>query len=241
MKLKKVYVLVKALILAGGFGKRLRPLTQEKPKPLIEIKGKPILAWQFEWLKKGGINEVILAVGYLKEKIIEEIGSGKRYGVRVGYVVEDEPLGTAGGLKNAEHVLKNEKYFYVLNGDIITNLNLKKLSDMVSGNIVGAIAVVPLKSPYGIIRFDPGSGEILSFVEKPVLKEYWINAGVYCLTPKIFEYLPEKGDIEQTAFPILAERRLLKAVIYTDVLWKSIDTHKDVEEAEKLLSKYSIT
>lgn len=237
----RVDIMVKALILAGGFGKRLRPLTQERPKPLIEIKGKPILAWQFEWLRKSGIDEVILAVGYLKEKIIEEIGSGKRFGVKVGYVVEDEPLGTAGGLKNAEHVLKNEKHFFVLNGDIITNLDLKRLSDALTDDIVGAIAVVPLKSPYGIIRFNPETGKIMSFVEKPVLREYWINAGVYCLTPRIFEYLPEKGDIEQTAFPILAEKGLLRAVDYTDVLWKSIDTHKDVEEAEKLLSKYSIT
>lgn len=232
--------MVKALILAGGFGKRLRPLTEVKPKPLISIKGRPILAWQFDWLRKNGVNEVVLAVGYLKEKIINEIGSGKKYNVNVGYVVEDEPLGTAGGLKNAEHILKNEKCFYVLNGDIITNLDLKKLSMELREDVVGAIAVVPLRSPYGIIRFDVKSGKILSFVEKPVLKEYWINAGVYCLTPKIFEYLPPKGDIEQTAFPKLAKEGLLKAVYYENVLWKSIDTHKDVEEAEKLLKEYPI-
>ncbi len=231
---------MKALILAGGYGKRLRPLTQEKPKPLIEIKGKPILAWQFDWLKKNGVNEVILAIGYLKERIIEEIGSGKRYGIKVGYVVEDEPLGTAGGLKNAAHLLSNEKYFYVLNGDIITNLSLRRLSEALNEDTVGAIAVVPLRSPYGIIRFDENTGRILSFIEKPILQEYWINAGVYCLTPKIFEYLPERGDIEKTAFPKLAKEGLLRAVAFDNVLWKSIDTHKDVEEAEKLLSEKPI-
>ncbi len=228
---------MKAVILAGGFGKRLRPLTIDKPKPLVEVAGKPILIWQIEWLKDHGIDEIVLLVGYLKDKIIEYIGSGKKFGVKVTYVVEDEPLGTGGALKNAESVLRNEEKFLVLNGDIITNLNPRKLLDNVGSNIIVSIAAVPLRSPYGILSIDE-EGYIVKFEEKPILENYWINAGVYAMTPQVFDYLPDKGDIERTAFPKLASEKKLKATRYSDVIWRSIDTYKDVEEAGKELSAF---
>ncbi len=228
---------MKAVILAGGFGKRLRPLTIDKPKPLVEVAGKPILIWQIEWLKDHGIDEIVLLVGYLKDKIIEYIGSGKKFGVKVTYVVEDEPLGTGGALKNAESVLRNEEKFLVLNGDIITNLNPRKLLDNVGSNIIVSIAAVPLRSPYGILSIDE-EGYIVKFEEKPILENYWINAGVYAMTPQVFDYLPDKGDIERTAFPKLASEKKLKATRYSDVIWRSIDTYKDVEEASKELSAF---
>ena len=228
---------MKAAILAGGFGKRLRPYTSDRPKPLVEVAGKPILVWQIEWLKRHGFDEVVLLVGYLKEKIIEYIGSGARLGVKATYIVEDEPLGTAGALKNAEPVLRNEKFFLVMNGDIITNLNPMKLYERLTGRKEDAvIATVPLKSPYGILEID-SEGKIRSFREKPVLREYWINAGIYAMTPRVFDYLPPKGDIERTAFPRLASEERLGSVRYEDVFWKSIDTYKDVEEAAKELSR----
>lgn len=226
---------MKAVILAGGYGKRLRPLTIDKPKPLVEIAGKPILLWQIEWLKKYNIDEIILLVGYLRDKIIEYIGSGRKFDVKVTYVVEDEPLGTGGALKNAEPVLRNEEKFLVLNGDIITNLDPLKLLANVNENIVVSIAAVPLRSPYGILSIDE-KGYIIRFEEKPIIENYWINAGVYAMTPKIFEYLPDKGDIERTTFPKLASEKRLIATKYTGVLWRSIDTYKDVEEAGKELS-----
>ena len=227
---------MKAVILAGGFGKRLRPYTSEKPKPLVEVAGKPILVWQIEWLKKYGFNEIVLLVGYLREKIIDYIGSGSRLGVRATYIVEDEPLGTGGALKNAEPVLRNEEFFIAMNGDIITNLNPMRLVERLQEKREAVtIATVPLKSPYGVLEID-SEGRIQSFREKPVLTEYWINAGIYAMTPKVFDYLPVKGDIERTAFPKLASENLLGAVRYEDVFWKSIDTYKDVEEAARELT-----
>jgi len=231
---------MKALILAGGLGKRLRPYTEDLPKPLVSVAGKPIMVHQIEWLKKHGVDEIILAVGYRKEKILDEIGSGRRYGVRVSYVVEEEPLGTAGAIKNAECILRNEDHFYVLNGDIITNINLSKLHARLRGKIIGALALVPLPSPYGIIKFNEESGQITDFIEKPLLRDYWINAGVYCFRPEIFEYLPDKGDIEKTAFPLLASQGKLIGVPFVDVLWKAIDTHKDLEETEKMLKRLGL-
>ncbi|MEM2793086.1 MAG: nucleotidyltransferase family protein, partial [Candidatus Methanomethylicia archaeon] len=228
-------IYVKAVILAGGQGKRLRPITETIPKPLIRIHSKPIIAYQMEWLKKFGVEEFIICVSHLKEKFIEEIGSGRSFMVKVAYVVEDEPLGTGGGLKNAEYLLKGEEFFYVVNGDVITNLNPIELLKVFDSSTVGVIALIPLPSPYGIVKVNNGNF-VKSFSEKPQILDYWINAGVYVFKPDIFNYLPNKGDIEKTAFPQLARENKLKAVKYHEVIWKSIDTHKDIEEVEKIIS-----
>lgn len=227
---------MKAVILAGGYGKRLRPLTDSRPKPLLEVGGVPILAWQLHWLRTHGISEVILCTGYMKDSIINYVGSGGRFGVKVGYVVEEEPLGTGGALKNAELLLKSEKTFIMLNGDVLTNLDPQKLRDQIYSDTVAAMAVVPLSSPYGIVDVNDDSC-IRGFREKPLLTEYWINAGAYCFSSDVFEYLPAKGSIETVTFPKLAEKGAIKAIRYTNVFWRSIDTHKDIEEAAQELKE----
>ena len=145
------------------------------------------------------------------------------------YIKEEEPLGTGGAIKNAEGLLKNEEGFFVLNGDILTNIDIKRI--VVERGFIGSIALVPLKSPYGIVEIE--KDEIKNFVEKPQLKDYWINAGIYYFSSKIFNYLPEKGDIEKSVFPELIKKEKLKGTKFENVIWKSIDTHKDIEEAEK--------
>ncbi|QOJ79309.1 nucleotidyltransferase family protein [Infirmifilum lucidum] len=220
----------KAVILAGGPGKRLKPLTDDRPKPLVEVGGRPIVAWQVEWLRRQGVSAFIVCVGYLKEKFLEVIGNGSRLGVKVYYSVEEEPLGTGGALKNAEPLLGGEEVFLVVNGDVLTDIEVSRLLEK-ARNAVGAIALVPLPSPYGVVETE---GDVVtSFVEKPLLRGYWINAGVYAFTPRVFEYLPEKGDIEREAFPRIAREGFLRAVKYEGAAWKSVDTHKDIEEAER--------
>lgn len=228
---------MKAVILAGGKGKRLRPLTNKTPKSLLEVNGRPILFWQFDWLVQHGAEDMVLCAGYLGERLAEEVGTGSSLGVRVEYAMEDRPLGTGGALANAKRLLEKEDVFYVLNGDVITDLDPSPLRAKVGEGAVGAVALTPLPSPYGIVDFDEGSGVIKRFTEKPSIEEYWINAGVYAFSPGIFGYLPQEGDIEKTAFPDLARLGLLKAVRYPDAMWKSVDSHKDLEEAGKLLSK----
>jgi len=231
---------MKAVILAGGYGKRLRPYTENTPKVLLPVADKSILEWQLNWLKHYGLAEILICAGYLKEKIIAEIGSGVKYGVKVGYVVEDEPLGTGGALKNAEHILRNEEKFIVVNGDILTDLDPRVLLDSLDEGYLGAIALVQLPSPFGIVKFDPESLRILSFVEKPRISEYWINAGVYAFRGDVFDYVPEKGDIEKTALPELALRGALKAYLFKESFWMSIDSHKDLEEASKRVPSLEI-
>ena len=225
---------MKAVILAGGFGKRLKPLTNDRPKPMIEVLGTPILEWQIDWLHRHDINELVICVGYLREAVLKHIGSGKRFGVKVGYSVEEDPLGTGGALKNAASLLSGDKFF-AMNGDILTDLDPWKLAADVDAGCMGSIAAVPLNSPYGIIQIENGLAR--GFREKPVLRDYWINAGVYCLSSRILDLLPDVGNIEANTMPDLARDGKLRVTKYDDVNWRSIDTYKDIEEAEKQFEK----
>ncbi|BBD73534.1 nucleotidyltransferase [Sulfodiicoccus acidiphilus] len=220
---------MKAVILAGGQGKRLRPFTEDKPKPLIELAGRPIIEWQILWLREQGIRSFVVLAGYRRERLIEYLGGGKRLGVSVAFSVEDEPLGTAGALKNAAHLLNEE--FLVVNGDVITDV---KVASMSLNGEVASMVLVPLRSPYGVVYTK--DDHVVRFEEKPLLGDYWINAGVYLMSPRVVEYLPDKGDLEKTTFPELASKGLLRAV-KTHSYWRSIDSVKDVEEVSRDLEE----
>jgi mannose-1-phosphate guanylyltransferase len=219
---------MKTVILAGGYGKRLKPLTDTRPKPMIQVSDFPIIEWQVRWLRKFGIKEFIMCVGYMKEQIINYIGNGARFDCRVDYSFEEKPLGTGGALLNARKLLSDQESFFMLNGDILTELDPNRLQIPYSNTL----ALVPLRSPFGVVEFDENS-RVLGFVEKPELPDSWINAGIYHFTQEVFRYLPEKGNIEVTALPALAKERKLRAVTYKKVFWRSIDSHKDIEEAAK--------
>ena len=219
-----------ALIIAGGEGERLRPLTSDRPKPMIEVAGKPILEYQVEWLAGQGVSDVILLCGYKAEIIQEHFGDGSRFGLRVHYSVEREPLGRGGALKLGARLLPpDEELALGLNGDILTNQPLTPL--LRHHRRKGATATVMLtrlRSPYGITRGDR-AGHIIAFDEKPMLP-HWINAGVYALAPDFFRRLPERGDHERTTFPELAAEGKLFGY-RSRAYWRSIDTFKDLTEA----------
>ncbi len=226
-----------ALVLAGGFGKRLRPYTLEVPKILLPLGSKTIAEYLMEWLRYYGVNEIFMLVGYLKEKIIDALGSGARYGVYITYIVEDEPLGTGGALRNASHVISRMEKVIAVNGDIITNIDPRKLLEALEGNVIAAIATVPLRSPYGVLDIE--GDRVVGFREKPTLRDHWINAGVYALRKDIVEFLPERGDVERSTFPLLASRRQLVAVKYETppYYWRSVDSPKDLEEIPRELEE----
>jgi mannose-1-phosphate guanylyltransferase len=219
------------VILAGGLGKRLRPLTTDRPKPMIQIKDRPIIELQVNWLKKFGMTDIILLVGHLKEKIKYHLADGKKFGVNISYIEEHVPLGTGGALKNAKNeIIQNgntNKGFFVINGDILTDLDPFTISE--KGSMT--LALVPLKSTFGIVETN---GDLVSkFVEKPSIKHMWVNAGVYYFSKEIFDYLPDKGNLETVTLPMLVEKQKLKAKKFSNNYWRSIDSHKDVEEASK--------
>ena len=219
------------VILAGGLGKRLRPLTSDRPKPMIQINNTPIIELQVKWLKKFGITDIIVLVGHLREKIKHHLADGKKFGVNIRYIEENVPLGTGGALKNAkDHIIQNgnsDSGFFVINGDILTNLDPFTISD--KGSMT--LALVPLKSTFGIVETD---GDLVSkFVEKPYIEDRWVNAGVYYFSNDIFDYLPDNGNLETVTLPMLVEKQKLKAKKFSNNYWRSIDSHKDVDEASK--------
>jgi len=195
---------------------------------MIEIQNIPIIERQIHWLSRFGIREIVICVGHLKERIISHLKDGNQFNVGIDYVSEEEPLGTGGALRNAEEKIvvdSQNEGFFVINGDILTDINLLELSNLGSNSI----ALVNLRSTFGIVETE---GNIVShFVEKPSIKDKWINAGIYFFSPQVFEYLPLLGNFEVTTLPSLAKERKLKALKYAKSYWRSIDSHKDVEEA----------
>jgi len=226
--LGKLIGVMKTVILAGGFGKRLKPLTDTRPKPMIEVLNVPIIEWQVRWLRKFGIKDFVMCVGYMKEQIIDHIGNGAKFDSRIDYSFEEKALGTGGALLNAKQLVSNQGSFFVLNGDILTELDPNRLN-IANSNV---LAVVPLRSPFGMVELDVNS-TVRRFIEKPEIPDRWINAGLYRFTQEIFRYLPQEGNIEVTALPALAKEGRLQAVRYKDIFWRSIDSHKDIEEASK--------
>ena len=226
--LGKLIGVMKTVILAGGFGKRLKPLTDTRPKPMIEVLNVPIIEWQVRWLRKFGIRDFVMCVGYMKEQIIDHIGNGAKFDSRINYSFEEKALGTGGALLNAKELISDQDSFFVLNGDILTELDPNRLN-IANSNV---LAVVPLRSPFGVVELDENS-TVRGFIEKPEIPERWINAGLYRFTQEVFRCLPQEGNIEVTALPTLAKEGRLQAVRYKDVFWRSIDSHKDIEEASK--------
>ncbi len=212
---------MKAIILAGGRGKRLRPITDYVPKPLIPIKNIPIIEWQIKYLKKFGVSEVIICSGY-KTEMIENYLNNKKLGIKISFSVEDMPLGTGGAIKKAGKKI-NEKSFIVINGDVITNIDLKKLLKKEN-----SIASIQLKTKFGILQTD--DDKIIKFDEKKEIENLWMNAGIYHLKKNTLKDLPDKGDIEKTLFPNYAKKEKLFTLKFRNTKWYSIDSFKDMEE-----------
>ena len=212
---------MKAIILAGGRGKRLRPITDYVPKPLIPIRNIPIIEWQIKYLKKFGISEVIICSGY-KTKMIENYLNNKKLGIKITFSIENKPLGTGGAIKKAGKKIM-DKSFLVINGDIITNIDLKKM--MKKEN---TIASIQLRTKFGILQTD--QNKIIKFDEKKEIVDLWMNAGIYHLNKKTIKELPNVGDIEKTLFPNYAKKGKLSTVKFTNSKWYSVDSFKDIEE-----------
>ncbi|MEE8346535.1 MAG: nucleotidyltransferase family protein [Dehalococcoidia bacterium] len=221
-----------ALIIAGGEGERLRPLTADRPKPMIPLAGKPILQYQIEWLRREGVTDIVILCGYRWEAIRDHFEDGKKWGVRIRYSHEEEPLGRGGALRQGFLLVPSEEPFVIgLNGDNVTN---QPLAPLIRAHrrraAVATVMLVRLKSPYGIVRLDR-SGRVSAFEEKPLLPQ-WMNSGIYVLTPEFFRHLPEKGDHETTTFPALAAEGRLYGY-RSRAYWRTIDTHKDLTDAGK--------
>lgn len=238
---------MKAIIMAGGEGSRLRPLTCDLPKPMVPIMNKPIMEHIIDLLKSHGITEIGVTLMYLPQKIKDYFGNGSSFGVKLHYFTEDTPLGTAGSVKNAESFL--DETFIVISGDSLTNMNLfdaieyhnKKAS---KATLVLTKVDVPLE--YGVVITDK-TGSITGFLEKPSWGEVFsdtVNTGTYILEPEVLKYFEKdkKFDFSQDLFPILLENKepMFGHVMYDywcDIgdLRAYLQAHYDVFEGKLLL------
>ena len=224
---------MKAIILAGGKGKRLRPITDKIPKPLIPINNKPLIERTIKYLKKYEITDIIISSGYRSNLIENFLKKKKNFGCKIIFSIEKTPLGTGGAIKKAlDHI--DEESFLVLNGDIVTNIDLNKILKKPN-----TIAANELKTKFGTM--DIRNNKILKFNEKKDLTDVWMNSGIYHLSKDVEKLVPKKGSLEGMVFPKMARKKTLETVKFKNALWFSIDSHKDIEECSKEIKskKYS--
>jgi len=202
---------MKAVILVGGQGTRLRPLTINTPKAMVPVLNKPFLEHVIGHLSGHNIRDIILAQGHLAQPIEGYLGDGRRLGVRLSYIVEDAPLGTAGAVKNTQKHLDDS--FLVLNGDVFTDLDISAMARLHrQRKATATIALTPVADPtsYGLIETN-AQGRVTRFLEKPGWEQVttnMINAGTYVLEPEVLAHIPEQAEFsfERQVFPMLLDR-----------------------------------
>ncbi len=230
---------MQAIILVGGEGRRLRPLTDTQPKPMMPLVDRPFVVHQVDLLRRHGVTDIVFSCGYRPDALEAHFGDGAGHGARIRYVVDPEPLGTAGAVANARELLDGGDVL-VLNGDILTDLDL---AAVVAGHrargAAGTVVLTPVEDPsaYGLVRLDD-RGAVTEFVEKPAPEDlipgepFRINAGTYVLSPAALDRIPRGRacSIEREVFPGLAADRVLFGHP-SDAYWRDIGTHRSYLDA----------
>lgn len=224
---------MKALILAGGKGTRLRPYTTTIPKPLMPIGDKAILEIVVEQLKENGFKDIIMSIGHLGELIMAFFGDGSKYGVDINYTKEDKPLGTAGPLSLIREEV--ESPFLMMNGDVLTNLNYSALMDY--HNRKGTIATVALNKrvvniDFGVTEIDE-ENKIVGYKEKPVI-DYLVSMGVYIFNPEVLDYVENDTyyDLPDLINRLINNGEKVNGYVF-DGYWLDIGRHDDYERANR--------
>lgn len=225
--------MVKAVILAGGVGTRLRPLTFTTPKPMIPLVNRPVIDYILDYLVSYGLNEIVITTNYLREQLIEYLSG--RTGLRISYPEEPTPLGTAGSVKNAGIT----EPMVVIQGDNITDIDIRRLMEFHEthdGLVTIALLHVPNPSLYGIAELDP-SGRIRAFKEKPSREECFsnlANTGLYILEPEALEYVPEgvPFDFSKNLFPLLVAKEEVYGCV-VEGFWADIGGLEGYMEASR--------
>ena len=222
---------MQALILAGGKGTRLRPLTVYTPKPIVPLLNRPLIAYQLDLLRRAGISDITLSLSYQPDKIEDVLGDGTDFGVHLRYLTEPNPMGTAGAYKFAAGAIRDTTV--VLNGDILTDVDIGKvLASHKRCKADATIVLAPVEDPskFGLVETGENS-EVLGFIEKPSRETLaatqlnTINAGIYILEPNVLELIreDENTSFEYDVFPsIITSKRPFFAYVLTDEYWRDL-------------------
>ena len=219
-----------ALILAGGKGTRLRPLTYELPKPLFPLAGKPMMEHLLNRLRNAGVRDILVSVGHKAEKVISYFGDGSKFGVKITYVTEPEPMGTGGPLTLATNML--DKSFLMLNGDVVTNIDFQDLAAFHRRTgALGTIALFQVEDPSRFGAVELVGNKIARFIEKPEKDQSQsklINAGIYVLNRDILKHVPRGSCLIEDVFSQLAPSGALSGYVHggEKAYWRDIGTER---------------
>jgi len=246
------------IIIAGGAGTRLRPLTYVRPKPLIPVVNRPFLEYQVALLKRHGIDEIVFCTNYMAEQIASHFGDGSRFGVRMQYALEETPLGTAGAIKNAQ-TLAGRDTFVVLNGDVLTDFDIASIVAFhreKQALVTLTLKEVPSPSPYGVIVTDD-DGRVLEFREPSEAQKKMlannpnieptgvdrINAGIYVMEPEALDRIPagRPVSIERETYPMLLAEGAPFYAIARDGYWLDIGRPAQYRQATNAILARDIT
>lgn len=226
---------VQAVIMAGGFGRRLLPLTEDTPKPMLPVGGKPLMEHIIEQLRGAGIKHINISTYYKSEVIMNYFGDGSRFDVDLKYINEDQPLGTAGALGLIKEV---NGPLLVINGDVLSQINFRAMliyHQEHKADLTVAVSKYDLKVPYGVVESD--GVFVREVVEKPTLT-FFVNAGIYLLEPSVYNYIPKNESFDMTDLigRLIEEKRLVVSfpiVEYWLDIGRHVDYRKAQEDAEK--------
>lgn len=225
---------MKAFVIAGGEGTRLKPYTYTCPKPMLRVGGKPIIEYVIGNLKKAGIKDIILTTGYLHEQIEKHLGNGSKFGVNIEYSVEKEKRNTAGSILPYKGKIKGE--FLVVMGDHITNIDLKEMIKQHNNSkAIATLALLKKKNPleYGIAEVE--NGKIKGFSEKP-LHEHLYNIAIYAFDQVVFDYIREGDDFAKDVFPrMLKDKARMEPYIFEGV-WYDIGRVPDYHRIDEIMN-----
>jgi mannose-1-phosphate guanylyltransferase len=225
-----------AVILAGGVGKRLRPLTEYRPKPLIPVAGRPCIDYVMRSLVKGGFDQHIITTGYLSDRLIKRVADGAQYNATIVYSFEAEPVGTAGAVKKVSSFL--DSTFVVASGDVLADIDIGALFEYhKKKGAMATMALTKVSDPtnFGIVQLDKEE-RITRFLEKPAKNEVFsnlINAGIYVLEPEILDYIPadQMYDFSKQVFPALLEDKHPVFGKMIKGIWRDIGKPEDLLNA----------
>lgn len=235
---------MKAVILAGGLGTRLRPLTNNKPKPMLPVGEKPILEHLIEWTKKGGIKSIVICVSYLKESIEEYFGDGSKFGVSIEYAISKKPLATAGQLKTAEKFIDDD--FVCMYGDSIFNFSLRSMIKQHTTKkpmVTMSLNEYKTNLQYGVIETSK-NGKVIGWNEKPEIKAN-VNMGCYIMNPLIFDLIPKNKSygMDDVIKKAMKKKQSVQSFVtkkgFTDIGNKEsyMQACKEYEQKQKRISK----
>src|ERR671933_145856 len=220
---------MKAVVLVGGQGSRLRPITYDVPKAMVPLRNQPFMGYMIDFLRAGELDGVVLSLGYLPDPIKEHFDERDLNGFSIDYAVENHPLGTAGGIKNTEQYLDGES-FIVVNGDVLSGMDLRVvIAKHQESDALATIVLTSVEDPtaYGLVEVDHDM-LVHRFIEKPAADEVTtslVNAGIYVLEPEVLSMIPagQEVSIEREIFPQLQAEGRLRAYVSSSY-WRDIGT-----------------